>query len=267
MKRTIAWTYFWLITALLYLPIVLLVIFSFNDSVLLTFPMKGFTLKWYGELFRDAELIKALYNSLLVGFGSSLVATIIGTMAAIGISRHRFIAKEFFLSIASLPLVVPYVVLGVAMLLLFRFIGIPLNLWTVGIGHVVVNIPYVLLIVAARLAGFDAHIEEAAMDLGANYWQTLLRVTLPISAPALLASFLSSFSTSFDEFALTFFLIGTDNTLPIYLYSQMRFPSRLPLVIALAAVIIFAPLVTVIVLEWLRHLDQPRRRRKRLEIL
>jgi spermidine/putrescine transport system permease protein len=267
MKRTIAWTYFWLITALLYLPIVLLVIFSFNDSVLLTFPMKGFTLKWYGELFRDAELIKALYNSLLVGFGSSLVATIIGTMAAIGISRHRFIAKEFFLSIASLPLVVPYVVLGVAMLLLFRFIGIPLNLWTVGIGHVVVNIPYVLLIVAARLAGFDAHIEEAAMDLGANYWQTLLRVTLPISAPALLASFLSSFSTSFDEFALTFFLIGTDNTLPIYLYSQMRFPSRLPLVIALAAVIIFATLVTVIVLEWLRHLDQPRRRRKRLEIL
>ena len=267
MKRTIAWTYFWLITALLYLPIVLLVIFSFNDSVLLTFPMKGFTLKWYGELFRDAELIKALYNSLLVGFGSSLVATIIGTMAAIGILRHRFIAKEFFLSIASLPLVVPYVVLGVAMLLLFRFIGIPLNLWTVGIGHVVVNIPYVLLIVAARLAGFDAHIEEAAMDLGANYWQTLFRVTLPISAPALLASFLSSFSTSFDEFALTFFLIGTDNTLPIYLYSQMRFPSRLPMVIALAAVIIFATLVTVIVLEWLRHLDQPRRRKKRLEIL
>ena len=267
MKRTIAWTYFWLITALLYLPIVLLVIFSFNDSVLLSFPMKGFTLKWYGELFRDAELIKALYNSLLVGFGSSLAATIIGTMAAIGISRHRFFAKEFFLSVASLPLVVPYVVLGVAMLLLFRFIGIPLNLWTVGIGHVVVNIPYVLLIVAARLAGFDAHIEEAAMDLGANYWQTLFRVTLPISAPALLASFLSSFSTSFDEFALTFFLIGTDNTLPIYLYSQMRFPSRLPMVIALAAVIIFATLVTVILLEWLRHLDQPRRRKKRLEIL
>ena len=267
MKRTMAWVYFWLITALLYLPIVLLVIFSFNDSVLLTFPMKGFTLRWYGELFRDAELIKALSNSLVVGFASSLVATIVGTMAAIGISRHRFFAKEFFLNVASLPLVVPYVVLGVAMLLLFRFVGIPLTLWTVGIGHVVVNIPYVLLIVAARLAGFDAHIEEAAMDLGANYWQTLLRVTLPISAPALLAAFLSSFSTSFDEFALTFFLIGTDTTLPIYLYSQMRFPSRLPLVLALAAMIIFATLITVVLLEWLRHFDQPRRRKKRLEIL
>lgn len=267
MKRMAGWFYFWLITALLYLPIVLLVIFSFNDSVLLTFPMKGFTFRWYGELFQDTELLKALYNSVLVGFLSSLVATIIGTMAAIGISRHRFRAKEFFLSVASLPLVVPYVVLGVAMLLLFRFLGIPLNLWTVGIGHVMINIPYVLLIVAARLAGFDAHLEEAAMDLGANYWQTLLRVTLPVSAPALLAAFLSSFSTSFDEFALTFFLVGTDTTLPIYLYSQMRFPSRLPLVIALAAVIIFATLITVVVLEWLRHFDQPRRRKKRLEIL
>lgn len=267
MKRTIGWSYFWVITGLLYLPILLLVLFSFNDSVLLTFPFKGFTLRWYGQLFRDAELLKALTNSLLVGFVSSLAATIIGTMAAIVISRHHFFAKDFFLNMASLPLVVPYVVLGVAMLLLFRFIGIPLNLWTVGIGHVVINVPYVLLIVAARLAGFDPHLEEAAMDLGASYWQTLMRVTLPISAPALLAAFLSSFSTSFDEFALTFFLVGVENTLPIYLYSQLRFPTRLPLVIALSAMIIFTTLIMVVALEWLRHFDQPRRRKKRLEIL
>jgi len=261
LASSIGWGYYLLITLLLYIPIALLVVFSFNDSTLLTFPLKGFTLKWYQQLWDDTELLRALYNSLVVGILSSLVATVIGTFAAIGVTRFRFIGKDFFLTVASLPLVVPYVVLGVAMLLLFRFLGIELSLWTVGIGHVVINIPYVLLIVAARLAGFDARIEEAAMDLGANYWQTLWRVTLPICTPALLASFLSSLTTSFDEFALTFFLTGTDNTLPIYLYSQLRFPTRVPLVITLAAVIILVTLVIVLLQEWLRRLDQPKRRK------
>jgi spermidine/putrescine transport system permease protein len=159
-------------------------------------------------------------------------------------------------------LVIPYVVLAVALLLLFRSWNVELSLWTVGAAHVVVNIPYVMLIVAARLAGFEQNLEEAAMDLGSTYWGTLMRVTLPISAPALVSAFLSSFTTSFDEFALAVFLTGKENTLPVYLYSQLRFPSRLPLVVTLAAVIMVASVAIILFSEWLRRVGQPKARRR-----
>ncbi len=248
--------YFLLMLFFLYLPIALLVVFSFNDSTTLVLPLKGFTLKWYRALLGADELLKAVRNSLIVGLFSSLIATALGTMAALAITRFRFPGRSLFTTVASMPLVIPYVVLSVALLMLFHQAGIPLSLWTVGAGHVVINIPYVMLIVAARLAGFEANLEEAAMDLGATYWSTLMRVTLPISAPAIMAAFLSSFTTSFDEFALSFFLTGTQNTLPIYLYSQLRFPSRLPLIITLAAIIVCISLVLMILSEWMRRLGQ-----------
>ncbi len=246
--------YFWLFALFMYLPIALLVVFSFNDSATLTFPLNGFTLKWYGALWESRELVTAVTNSVLVGVLSSLVATALGTMAALGVVRFDFPGKTLFLSIAAMPLVIPAVVMGVAMLIVFTRVGIPLTLWTVGIGHVIINVPYAMLIVAARLAGFEAHVEEAAMDLGADYWGTLWRVTLPMSAPALAAAFLSSFTTSLDEFAVTFFLVGSDTTLPIYLYSQLRFPSRLPLVVTLAAIMMVLSVLIVIVVEKLRRM-------------
>ncbi len=246
--------YFWLFTLFMYLPIALLVLFSFNDSATLTFPLSGFTLKWYAALWESRELVTAVSNSLLVGILSSLVATALGTMAALGVVRFDFPGKTIFLSIAAMPMVIPAVVMGVAMLIVFTRVGIPLTLWTVGIGHVIINVPYAMLIVAARLAGFEAHVEEAAMDLGADYWGTLWRVTLPMSAPALAAAFLSSFTTSLDEFAVTFFLVGSDTTLPIYLYSQLRFPSRLPLVVTLAAIMMVLSVLIVIVVEKLRRM-------------
>jgi spermidine/putrescine transport system permease protein len=249
--------YYLLLALFLYLPIGLLILFSFNDSVILVFPLKGFTLQWYRELLEADELLKSVYNSVLVGFASSLVATALGTMAAIGVTRFDFPGRGFFLAVSSMPLVIPYVVLSVSLLLWFDQLGIDLSLTTVAIGHAVINIPYVMLIVAARLAGFEANLEEAAMDLGATYWGTLMRVTLPISAPALVAAFLSSFTTSFDEFALTFFLTGTGNTLPVYLYSQLRFPSRLPLVVTLAAIVMVFSVALVVFSEWLRRVGQP----------
>jgi spermidine/putrescine transport system permease protein len=253
--------YFALVTLFLYLPIGLLIVFSFNDGTTMVFPLKGFTLKWYGELLEANELLEAMQNSLALGLAASLISTLFGTMAAIGITRFNFPGRGLFLSIASLPLVIPYVVLAVALLLLFRNWNIDLSLWTVGAAHVVVNIPYVMLIVAARLAGFEQNLEEAAMDLGATYWGTLMRVTLPISAPALVSAFLSSFTTSFDEFALAVFLTGKENTLPVYLYSQLRFPSRLPLVVTLAAIIMVASVAIILFSEWLRRVGQPRARR------
>jgi spermidine/putrescine transport system permease protein len=142
------------------------------------------------------------------------------------------------------------------MLILFRALGIELSLWTITIGHTIINIPYVMLIIAARLSGFADNLEEAAMDLGATYWGTLMRVTVPISMPALLAAFLSSFTLSFDEFSLAFFLAGTQNTLPVYLYSQLRFPSRLPLAITTASVVILISLLILLISEWLRRAGQ-----------
>ena len=237
----------------LYIPIVVLVLFSFNNSTTLTFPLKGFTLHWYTDLFAATELLKSLQNSLLLGLGSALAATLLGALAAIGITRFNFPGRNAFLAVASLPLVIPYVVLAVGLLLFFESLGVPLNLWTVGVGHVVISLPYAMLIIAARLAGFEANLEEAAQDLGASYWGTLLRVTLPLSAPALISAFLTSFTTSFDEFALAFFLTGTQNTLPVYLYSQLRFPTKVPLVITLAAIVMVLSIIIVVLAEYLRR--------------
>jgi spermidine/putrescine transport system permease protein len=245
--------YYVLLLVFLQLPILILILFSFNDSVLLVFPLKGFTLKWYEQLLSATELLNAAKNSLIIGAVSSVVATALGTAAAIAIARFNFRGRDFFLNIATLPLVIPYVVLGVALLILFQALGVELSIWTIMVGHTIINVPYVMLIVAARLSGFASNLEEAAMDLGATYWGTLMRVTLPISVPALMAAFLSSFTLSFDEFSLAFFLAGTQNTLPVYLYSQLRFPNRLPLAVTTAAVVIAVSVIILLLSEWLRR--------------
>jgi spermidine/putrescine transport system permease protein len=237
----------------LYTPLAVLILFSFNEGTTLMFPLKGLTLRWYREMLQAEELLRALRSSLIVAAVSSAAATALGTMAAIAVTRFRFPGRDMFLTIGALPLVIPYVVLGVALLILFSWLGVPLSLWTAAVAHATVSFPYVMLIVSARLNGFAKNLEEASMDLGATYWGTLRRVTLPICAPALLAGLLSSFTTSFDEFALSFFLTGTEGTLPVYLYSQLRFPGRLPLVLALASVIIVLSFLLLLAAERLRH--------------
>lgn len=253
--------YFGSVAAFLYLPILLLIVFSFNDSRTLVFPLREFTTRWYQELLDSPELLRSLLNSVSVGLVSSLVATLLGTMAALAIVRFRFPLQGLFMAVSTIPLVIPSVVLGVALLLVFAQFGVPLSLMAVGVGHTILNIPYAMLIVGARLAGFSSHLEEAGMDLGLTYWGTLLRVTLPIAAPALVAAFLSSFTTSFDEFAVAFFLVGTEATLPVYLYSQLRFPSRLPLVVALTALIMVTSVLIVLVAETLQRRSLSTQRR------
>lgn len=249
--------YYWLLALFLYLPIFLLLLFSFNDAATLTFPLSGFTLRWYRELLEAGELLGSVRNSLVVGLLSSLAATALGTMAAIGIVRFRFPGRNAFLAVSAMPLVIPSVVLGVALLILFRqLVDVELSLWTVGLGHVVINIPIVMLIVAARLAGFDEHLEEAAMDLGATYWRTQWRITLPIIFPALVAAFLTAFTTSFDEYAMSVFIVGTDATLPVYMYSQLRFPRRLPIIVTLGALIMVTSILIIVSAERLRRVGQ-----------
>jgi spermidine/putrescine transport system permease protein len=253
--------YYLAVCVLLYLPIFLLIIFSFNNATALVFPLKGFTFKWYGQLFGNRELLKAVGNSLMIGLGSSVTATMLGTMGAIAIVRFRLPGRSIFLAVAALPLVIPYVILGVSLLILFNEVGIPLSAFAAGLAHVIISIPYAMLIVASRLVGFPDNLEEAAMDLGASYWGALLRVTIPICSPALLAAFLLCFTMSFDEYAIASFLVGTDATLPVYLYSQLRFPTRLPMVVALASILMTITMVVMLLSEWLRRAGQTSERK------
>jgi spermidine/putrescine transport system permease protein len=245
-----------LVIIFLYLPIAILIIFSFNDSLIMAFPLKGFTFEWYRQMFNSTELWNAAWNSVVVGIVSSLIATVLGTAAAIAIMRNNLPGKNFFLGLSSVPLVMPAIVMGVAMLILFRqILDMRLSLWMVIIGHALINIPSTILIVMARLAGFSKNIEEAAMDLGANYWETLIRVTIPICLPALFAAFLTSFTTSFDEYAMTTLITGTKTTLPVYLYSQLRFPRKLPVTLAMGSIVMLASAVIVLLAEWLRDIN------------
>jgi spermidine/putrescine transport system permease protein len=245
--------YYFILIVLLYLPIALLFLFSVNSSASLSFPIKQLTFDWYQKLFAADAVLRSARNSLMVALGSSAAATILGTMVSILMLRYKFRGQNMLVALAVLPLIVPYVVLGVALLLLFSVLHIERSLWTVGIAHTVVALPYTLLIIASRLAGFDATIEEAAMDLGADYPTTLRRVVLPLIFPAMISAWLTAFTVSFDEFALALFLAGTQPTFPVYLFSQLRFANRLPIMIALAVLLMIGTLTLVFIAERVRR--------------
>jgi spermidine/putrescine transport system permease protein len=245
--------YYWLLIGLLYLPIALLFVFSINQNTTLSFPLKGFTLAWYEKLFATPALLHAVANSVIVAVSSSIAATAFGTMVALLLSRFDFRGRGALTGLAMLPLIVPYVVLAVALLILFHALGITLSLVTVAIAHVVVALPYTTLIVLARLIGFDQQLEEAAMDLGASYPATIRLVLLPIAAPAIVSAGITAFTVSFDEFALALFLAGRDPTFPVYLYGQLRFATTLPVLIATAVLLMAATLVLLVVAESVRR--------------
>ena len=247
--------YYFGLIILLYLPIAVLFLFSINANTTLSFPLQGFTLSWYQKLLANEPVLRAARNSVLVALGSSLAATVLATMVALVVMRYKFRSRGLLLALAALPLIVPFVVLGVALLILFSALHIDRSLWTIGIAHTVVALPYALLIIVARLAGFDPNLEEAAMDLGANYPTTLRRIVLPIIAPAIIAAWLTAFTVSFDEFALALFLARTEPTFPVYLYSQLRFANRLPIMIALAVLMMIGTLTLVLIAERIRRVD------------
>jgi len=239
--------YYWLMLFLLYLPIVLLFIFSFSSNTTLSFPLKGFTLQWFEKLFETPALLGAIGRSVIVAVTASAAATALGTVVAILLSRFEFRGKGLLTSLAILPLLVPYFILGVALLILFRAADVPLGLGTIAAGHVIIALPYTTLIVLARLLGFDRQLEEASMDLGATYPATLRLVILPIAAPAIFSAFITAFTVSFDEFALALFLSGKDPTFPVYLYGQLRFATTLPVLVA-SVVLLMAVSLSLILL-------------------
>ncbi len=237
----------------IYLPVVLLPIFSFNDSIYVAFPFKGFTLRWWEEMLTQRSILNAMLNSIKVALPVCLLSTAFGVLAAKAFTRYRMFGAKALTGFFMLPLVIPFLILAIALLVVLNFVGIPLSLLTVGLAHMVICIPFSVFVLISRLEGFDKHIEEAALDLGETPWMTFWRVTFPIALPGVVASLLLTFTISFDEFLLAFFLVGSEPTLPLHIWSQLRFPAKLPAVLALGSAILAASCLLVAIAERLRR--------------
>lgn len=240
--------------AFLYGPVLLLLPFSFNDNIYIAFPLKAFTTRWYVEMANNPSLIAALKNSLKVGVSVAIISTALGLLAAKAVTRYRMPGKGPIVGIIMIPLVIPSIVLGVASLVVLRKVfDVPLSLWTIGAGHVVLCVPLSMLVLISRLQGFDRSLEEASLDLGESAWGTFWRVTFPLAVPGVVSSLLLAFSTSFDEFVTAFFLAGNESTLPLFIWSQLRFPNKLPGVLALGSCILVMSFVIVVVADMARR--------------
>jgi spermidine/putrescine transport system permease protein len=251
-------TFFALVVLFLYAPIVILLIFSFNKSAIPSFPLAGFTLHWYREFLGNSELKDALQTSAIVAAISSTGAVALGVLAALALTRRRFHGKSAVSALLLSPLVIPYVVFGISLLLLFHTVGVSRSLLTVVIGHIVISLPYTILVLVPRLDQVDVSLEEAAYDLGAGPVGTFRLITFPLILPAVVSAFLIAFTTSFDEYAVASFVVGPRLTFPIYLYSALRFPSQLPQVIAVAVVVLVLSILVVIAAELGRRVVERR---------
>jgi spermidine/putrescine transport system permease protein len=240
--------------AFLYGPVLLLPLFSFNDSIYIAFPLKGFTFNWYRQMIDNIQLIECLRASLAVAASVAVISTILGTLAAKAITRYRMPGRGIVSGFLLLPLVIPSLLLALALLVLLRrVLDIELSLYTVAAGHVMLCVPYSMLVMVSRLEGFDKSLEEASFDLGDTAWQTFWRVTFPLAWPGIVSSLLLCFSASFDEYVVAAFLTGSQSTLPVFIFSQLRFPQLLPGVLALGSSILVGSVVIVAFAEWIRH--------------
>ena len=254
-NRTLA-IYAILFLAYLYIPVLFLPLFSFNDSIYIAFPIENWTTRWYRDMWANDPMFAALGNSIRVGIIVSVIATFLGIFGAKAVTRYRIPGKGPIITLIMAPLVIPGIILGVALLILVNRMGIGLSLYTVMLGHVLICIPFSMATLMSRFEGFDRSMEEASADLGENAWWTFWRVTLPMVFPGVMASLLLCFTVSFDEFILAFFLGGTDPTLPIFMYGQLRFPQRLPSVLAMGACILVVSFVVIFFAQWLLRKDR-----------
>jgi spermidine/putrescine transport system permease protein len=225
------------VIAFLFAPLVVLFVYSFNSSR--SGSWSGFSFIWYEKLFMGSgELWHAFRNSIVIALTSALTATAIGTLAAVGTSRYSFWYRPYVRSMSFVPMILPEIIVGVSLLVFFAGVGLKLGMVTVWIAHVTFNLPFVYLLVSARLEEFDPSIVEAARDLGATEVQTLLRIILPITMPGIASAFLTAITLSLEDFVITFFVAGPGSTtLPLFIYSAIRFGVS-PVINSLSAVMV-----------------------------
>lgn len=206
---------------------------------------QGFTLKWYGSFFQNQPLMTALYNSLIIAALSTVISTVIGTIGAVGFSKYDFPGKKIIEGLLYIPVVIPEVVLGISLLSIYTLLNMDLGLITIILSHVTFCVPFVFINVRARVCGFDQSQEEAAMDLGANRFQTFLRITLPKLVPGILSGILLSFTLSMDDVITSFFTTGPQcTTLPLKIFSMVK-TGVTPEVNALSAIIMFVTIIII----------------------
>lgn len=251
-----AWV--WIVLLLMYAPILTLIAFSFNDSKR-NIVWKGFTLKYYGVAWNNASLVEAFTNSLVIAAMTTVVATVLGTLVAVLLWRFRFPAKSAFEGFTGLPIVVPEICMGIAMLVFFARIGWPtglpwpLNLSAITIAHIAFAFPFVAIVVRSRLGGFNRELAEASQDLGATEWQTFRYVLLPFMMPGVIAGALLAFTLSLDDFVITFFTAGAETTtFPVKVYSLVRRGVSPDVNAASTALIVITVLSTLLAMQLYR---------------
>ncbi|MBO5420347.1 MAG: ABC transporter permease [Clostridia bacterium] len=254
--------YLAMVMLFLYLPIIMLVVLSFNASNS-TSVMSGFSTKWYVELFRDEETIKACYNTIILAVLTAITSTFIGTLAAVGINKmKKGFVKTSVLSVTNIPMMNPEIVTGVSMMLLFVFIGTALKIngilgfWTLFIAHVTFSLPYVILNIMPKLKQTDAHISEAAQDLGCTKLQAFLKVVLPSIRPGIVAGFIMAFTLSLDDFIISYFVSGPKfQTLPIRIFSMTK-KRVTPDMYALSTIIFIVILILLVLVNIFQAKDE-----------
>ena len=235
-----------LVFLFLYLPLVVVVVYSFSSAEIAVWPIEGWTFDWYRELAQDQDIKDALRLSVLIGVVSASVAVVLGTLAALAIDRYEFPGKAALRFAVVLPITLPGIVTGVAMLSFFSLLTWPMSRWTLIIGHTTFCIALVLNTVVARLGQLPRNISEASADLGAPPWRTFWRVTFPLIRPAILAGAVLAFTLSFDEVIVTFFLQGREPTLPLLIWGRLRIGLS-PEINATATVIVLVSLAAVLI--------------------
>lgn len=237
--------YVGLLLLFLFLPLVVLIVFSFSSSGQLRFPITGLSLRWYQDVFGSSTVIDGILTSLGVAIVTAAIVTVIGTLAAVVVTRYRFRGAGALTAMILAPAALPGLVIGIALLNFFGDLHMTLSLLTVTVGHVIYTLPYFYLVLSARLRRFDPLLEEAATDMGAGPWQRLRRVMVPLTAPAILASAFVVLALSWDEFQITFFTIGNQSTLPLVIWSRARL-SIDPSVNAIGTLMVAGSLLVVI---------------------
>ncbi len=224
MKKRWKWSnlYLAIMILLMYFPLVMVVIFSFNESRL-SANFTGFSLKWYETLANDRDLKEALFNSILLGVLSCGISAIIGTLGAVGMARVKYKTKGMMEYLSTIPIMIPEIILGMVFLVFFSMLNLPFGMTTLVIAHTTFCIPYIFMMVKARLVGIDKSLEEAARDLGAGPIRTFFDITMPLIAPAVLSGSLLAFAMSFDDVVISIFVNGPRlNTLPVKVYAQLK---------------------------------------------
>jgi len=216
------WFYTFFIYAFFYIPIFILIVYSFNNSAF-SLVWHGFTFQWYQELWQDSDLQVVTLHSVVLGVLASTIGTTLGTLAAVSLYRYKFQGKKLLHGLIFVLIVSPDIVMGIALLILFSALKMPLGFWTLLLAHITLCLPFVVVTVYGRLADFDKNIFEAARDLGAKDFTIFIKIIVPLLAPAILAGWLLSFSLSLDDVIISYFVTGPDfNILPLQIYSMVR---------------------------------------------